>query len=83
MCLIPYLFPQIGESEALADRCRTSCDVQKIPFLRFNPQLAERINPSVTDNHKLLQMIITTRIYTHTQEAQLDKLMSVLKRTSE
>lgn len=72
---------QIGESEALAERCRANCELQKIPFFRFNPQLGEKIDPGVTDNYKLLQMLITARIYTHTQESQLEKLLGLLNRT--
>lgn len=69
---------QIGESEALAERCQKSCEVQNIPFYRFNPQLGEKIDPGMTNNLKLLHMIITTRIYTHTQEAKLEKLLDLL-----
>ena len=67
----------------MAERCRANCELQKIPFFRFNPQLGEKIDPGVTDNYKLLQMMITTRVYTHTQEAQLEKLLVLLNRTDD
>lgn len=77
--LFPFLPPQIGESEALADRCRDSCKIQKIEFFRFNPNLPEKIDPGVTDNLKLLEMMTTARIYMHTQTSQLDKLLPLLQ----
>lgn len=73
---------QIGESEALAERCKISCEMQNIPFFRFSPPLDEKLDAAVTDNIKLLQMVISTRIYTHAQKSHLEKLLPLLQRNS-
>ena len=52
--------------------------VQKIPFFRFNPQLQEKVDSGMTDNYKLVQMIMTTRVHTHAQDAQLQQVLALL-----
>lgn len=81
--LITMLTSAIGESEALAERCRTSCMVQKIPFFRFNPQLEEKVDSGMTDNYKLVQMIVTARVHTHAQDAQLQQVLALLLRETD
>ena len=63
----------------MAERCKHNCDAQNIPFYRFSPRLSEKISASETDNYKLVEMIVTSRIHMHTQaEVQLDKLIPLL-----
>jgi len=57
----------------VARTCEGSCKEQGIPFYRLSPSLPEMISAGETDNEKLLQMILSTRMETretHTKIGQ-------------
>ena len=73
------LFHQLVESEAVADRCRSSCVEQGIHFYRFSPQLDKKVEPGETDNNTLLDMMITAKTYINGDAcAQMDSLIPTL-----
>lgn len=72
------LFLQLGQSEATADRCKTSCDAQDIPFYRFSPMLEKKIEPTETDSRKLVDLMISSHMYMCMEEFNLDKLIPIL-----
>ena len=69
---------QLGQSEAIADRCKTSCEAQGIPFYRFSPPLEKPVEPTETSSRKLLDIMITARIYMHSDDYKLDRLLPLL-----
>ena len=73
------IFMQLGQSEAIADRCKTSCEAQGIPFYRFSPPLDEKIEPTETDSRKLVDIMILSRMYMHGMEDyKSDRLLPLL-----
>ena len=54
----------------VADNSRSRCREQGIPFYRFSPKLKDVIAGSETDNEKLFNMVIQTRIETKEQGMQ-------------
>ena len=50
------------ETEKVAENSKSRCEEQDIPFYRFNPDLKEIIPAGETDNEKLLDMVIETKI---------------------
>ena len=70
---------QLGQSEAIADRCQANCAAQDIPFYRFSPPLDRKIEPTETDTRRLIDVMITARINMHTREDyKLDKMLPLL-----
>ena len=51
-----------------AKNSQSRCEEQDIPFYRFSPELDEIIARSETDNEKLFNMVIQTRIYIKKQK---------------
>jgi len=47
-------------------------------FSRFNPNIPEKIDPGVTDNLKLVDMMIATRTYTLSQKSEFEQLLPLL-----
>lgn len=58
---------QLVESEIVAKNCSMRCHEQNIPYYRFSPQLSQVIAAGETDNDKLLEMMLQTRIQTPQQ----------------
>ena len=58
---------QLNQSEKVAKNSQSRCEEQGIPFYRFSPKLDETIAGSETDNEKLFNMVIQTRIDTKKQ----------------
>lgn len=48
----------------MAENCSQRCHEQNIPFYRFSPHLNDVIAAGETDNDKLLEMMLQTRIQT-------------------
>ncbi|XP_064383275.1 85/88 kDa calcium-independent phospholipase A2-like [Halichondria panicea] len=77
--LFRMLSDALGQSEAIADRCKTSCEAQGIPFYRFSPPLDEKIEPTETDSRKLVDIMILSRMYMHGMEDyKSDRLLPFL-----
>lgn len=51
----------------MAKNCSQRCHEQNIPFYRFSPHLNHVISAGETDNDKLLDMMLQTRIQTPQQ----------------
>ena len=62
-----YPVLQLVESEMVATNSHSRCREQGIPFYRFSPKLRDVIAGSETDNEKLFNMVIQTRIDTREQ----------------
>ncbi len=74
-----FFVVQLGQSETIADRCKNSCEAQNIPFYRFSPPLDMKIEPTETDSRKLVDIMITSRMYMHSmEEYSVDKLLPLL-----
>ena len=69
---------QLGQSEAIADRCKASCEAQSIPFYRFSPPLEKSVEPTETKSQKLVDIMVTARIYMHSDDYKLDRLLPLL-----
>ena len=54
-------FPQLGESEVIADNCRSRCKEQGIDYYRLNPRLEEVVKSGETSAMKLVNMILQTK----------------------
>ena len=67
--MIP-LFYQLVESEAVAKNCKSRCEEQGILFYRFSPKLDEVIAAGETDNERLVNMLIKTRLQLKEQGLQ-------------
>ena len=65
------------ESEKVAENSKSRCEEQGIPFYRFNPQLKEIIPAGETDNEKLLDMVIETKI--QIKEQKLKEMTDLLQ----
>ena len=61
---------QLNQSEKVARNSQSRCEEQGIPFYRFSPELDEMIAGSETDNEKLFNMVIQTRIDTKQQRME-------------
>ena len=55
---------QLNQSEKVAKNSQSRCEEQGIPFYRFSPEFDEMIAGSETDNEKLFNMILKTRVDT-------------------
>ena len=61
----------------MAKNSRSRCKEQDIPFFRFSPSFDELIAAGETDNEKLFNMIIKTKLYLKQNEQELDKLTEI------
>ena len=68
---------QIGESEKVAENSRSRCKEQDIPFYRFNPKLNDIIPAGETDNLKLMDMVLETKI--QIKEQRLKEMTELLQ----
>ena len=67
-CILIYvILMQLVESEIVAKNCQVRCNEQNIPYYRFSPHLNQVISAGETDNEKLLDMMLQTRIQTPQQ----------------
>ena len=72
------MFPQIVESETVAENSRCRCREQGISFYRFSPHLNDVILGTEIDNEKLFNMVIQTRIEMVTKRMQgMDELVEL------
>ena len=62
LLLIYHLSMQLVETETVTENCRSRCAEQGIIFFRLNPRLEEVIEASETNNEKLFDMILQTRM---------------------
>lgn len=62
------LIVQLVESEKVAENSQSRCKEQGIPFYRFSPLLKNIIPAGETDNEKLLNMVIETKVQIGEQE---------------
>ena len=82
----PYIsaLSQLSESEETARRFSALCNDRKIPFFRFNPDLFEVIATGETNDEKLVNMMLQTRIYLqelNTSE-EMVRMVTLLKHLS-
>lgn len=61
----------------VASNSRSRCSEQDIPFFRFSPTFDEMIAAGETDNEKLFNMIVKTKLYLKKEEKQLDELTKI------
>ena len=62
LLFIYHLSMQLVETETVTENCRSRCAEQGIIFFRLNPRLEEVIEASETNNEKLFDMILQTRM---------------------
>ena len=75
---------QLVESEKVTENSRSRCQEQNIPFYRFNPKLNDIIPAGETDNTKLLDMVIETKIQIKEQKLkEMAELLQVLTVSSQ
>ncbi len=79
--ILPHTL-QLVESEAVAEKCKSVCAEQRIPFFRFSPQLDDKIEPGETDSMRLLDMIVKAKISLN-QDNQVDLLILLLLKVME
>ena len=53
------------------------CKRHNIPFFRFNPALIEVVSPGETNDEKLIDMLLQTRLYLQDSETQEELLRMV------
>lgn len=68
---------QLVESEKVAENSQSRCEEQDIPFYRFNPTLNDIIPAGETDNVKLMDMVIETKI--QIKELRLKEMTELLQ----
>ena len=71
---------QIVESEMVAENSRSRCEEQHIPFYRFSATLDDIVEAGETDNDKLFNMVLKTKM--ETPEQGLDSLVEMLAEIS-
>eukprot|EP00731_Ephydatia_muelleri_P031662 Em0023g169a len=76
--LISLLSNALVESEAVAKNCRSRCEAQGILFYRFSPKLDEVVAAGETDNERLVNMLIKTRL--QLKEQGLQNLVNLIVR---
>ena len=74
---IHRFFVQLVETEKVAENSKSRCKEQDIPFYRLNPELKEIIPPGETDNAKLLDMLIETKV--QIKEQHLKEMIRLLQ----
>ncbi len=61
----------------MAENSKSRCEEQDIPFFRFSPTFDEIIAAGETDNEKLLNMVIKTKIYLKQQEKKFQEITNL------
>ena len=73
-------------SEEVARIFDSHCNDLKIPHYRLNPELSENIDPTETNNFKLINMLYETRCYLHHQDKkvlkQITEAFEILKESA-
>ena len=77
MCVCVCVCVQLVESEKVAENSQSRCEEQDIPFYRFNPTLNDIIPAGETDNVKLMDMVIETKI--QIKEQRLKEMTELLQ----
>lgn len=67
----------------VAKNSRSRCEEQDIPFFRFSPTFTEIIAAGETDNEKLLNMVISTKLDLKLKEKELDELVNIFHAVAE
>ena len=62
----------------MAKNCRSRCEAQGILFYRFSPKLDEVVAAGETDNERLVNMLIKTRL--QLKEQGLQNLVNLIVR---
>ncbi len=65
------------QSESVAENSRSRCKEQDVPFFRFSPRFDEQIAAGETANEKLLNMIITTKLYLKKEGKKLEEIVDI------
>lgn len=68
---------QLVESELVAENSRSRCKEQGIPFFRFSPKFDELIATGETDNEKLFNLVIKTKVDLKHKEKEFDELVNL------
>ena len=68
---------QLVETEKVTENSKSRCKEQGIPFYRFNPTLNDIIPAGETDNTKLLDMVIETKV--QIKEQSLKEMTEILQ----
>ncbi len=71
------------ESELVANNSRSRCKEQDVPFFRFSPKFDELIAAGETDNEKLFNMIINTKLYLKQVGREFDELVNLFHAVAE
>ena len=61
----------------MAENSKSRCEEQGIPFFRFSPKFDEVIAAGETDNEKLFNMIIKTKLSLKQDKKRLDELTKI------
>ena len=61
----------------MAENSKSRCEEQGIPFFRFSPKFDEVIAAGETDNEKLFNMIIKTKLSLKQDKKRLDELAKI------
>lgn len=67
----------------VAKNSRSRCKEQDIPFFRFSPRFEELIAAGETDNEKLLNMVISTKMDLQKREKELEELVNIFHAVAE
>lgn len=67
----------------VASNSRSRCKEQDIPFFRFSPKFDELIAAGETDNEKLFNMIIKTKLYLKQKAKEFDDLVNLFRAVAE
>lgn len=67
----------------VAANSRSRCKEQDIPFFRFSPKFDELIAAGETDNEKLINMIIKTKLALKEQSKEFDELVNIFRAVAE
>ena len=70
---------QLVESEAVAKNCRSRCEEQGILFYRISPKLDEVVAAGETDNERLVNMLVQTKL--QLKEQGLGELVKLMVRS--
>ena len=81
MTYIHICCTQIVESEMVAENSRSRCEEQHIPFYRFSATLDDIVAAGETDNDKLFNMVLKTKM--QTPEQGLDSLVEMFHLVAE
>ena len=72
---------QLSQSEETSRMFSVQCRRLNVPFFRFNPALMEVISPGETNDKKLVDMLLQTRLYLHRADTQeeLVRMVTLMK----